>query len=213
MAACLGAAADQLPVGDTPTTARTTDRQFISWREHLIDDPTQSGVPFSGSDGLVMGDLDGDERLTSSSSHCRTRDSPQPRSIIAARSGRLSAPTRAKINARYACASTVSSPTLACLLPDRRVVLPAALRALLREHLVETLHGLPLPGAHLVRVHLVPRRDHPHRALPERLERHPFLKSAVKRRLFLIMPVSLLDTGVHLSDLSKKVGHLTGTRA
>ncbi len=59
-AACLGTAADQLPVGDTPTTARTADGQFISWREHLIDDPTQSGVPFSGSDGLVMGDLDGD---------------------------------------------------------------------------------------------------------------------------------------------------------
>ena len=59
-AACLGTAADQLPVGDTPTTARTTDGQFISWHEHLIDDPTQSGVPFSGSDGLVMGDLDGD---------------------------------------------------------------------------------------------------------------------------------------------------------
>ncbi|MCY3814191.1 MAG: VCBS repeat-containing protein [Gammaproteobacteria bacterium] len=59
-AAGLSAAADELPVGDTPTSAKTPDGQFISWHEHLIDDPTLSGVPFSGSDGLVMGDLDGD---------------------------------------------------------------------------------------------------------------------------------------------------------
>lgn len=55
-----GAGASQLPVGDTPTSAQTPDGQFIGWHEHLIDDPTLSGVPFSGSDGLVMGDLDGD---------------------------------------------------------------------------------------------------------------------------------------------------------
>ncbi|MCY4015236.1 MAG: hypothetical protein OXG82_21310 [Gammaproteobacteria bacterium] len=59
-AAGFGASASQLPVGDTPTSALTPDGQFISWHEHLIDDPTLSGVPFSGSDGLVMGDLDGD---------------------------------------------------------------------------------------------------------------------------------------------------------
>lgn len=52
--------ANPLPVGETPTTAQTTDGQYISWHEHLIDDPAQSGVPLSGSDGLVMGDLDGD---------------------------------------------------------------------------------------------------------------------------------------------------------
>ena len=52
--------ANPLPVGDTPTTAQTTDGQYISWHEHLIDDPAESGVPLSGSDGLVMGDLDGD---------------------------------------------------------------------------------------------------------------------------------------------------------
>ena len=34
----------------------------------------------------------------------------------------------------------------------------------------------------------------------------PDRPDAVKRRLFLIMPVSPLDTGVHLSELSKKVG-------
>lgn len=47
-------------VGDTPTTARTPDGAFISWREHLIDDPATTGVPVSGSDGLGMADLDGD---------------------------------------------------------------------------------------------------------------------------------------------------------
>ena len=47
-------------VGDTPTAARTPDGAFISWREHLIDDPATTGVPVSGSDGLGMADLDGD---------------------------------------------------------------------------------------------------------------------------------------------------------
>ena len=60
LAACTAFAQAELPVGDTPTGARTPDGLYISWREHLIDDPASSGVPFSGSDGLVMGDLDGD---------------------------------------------------------------------------------------------------------------------------------------------------------
>ena len=47
-------------VGDTLTSAQTADGSYISWKEHLIDDPTLSGVAFSGSDGLVMGDLDRD---------------------------------------------------------------------------------------------------------------------------------------------------------
>ena len=45
-------------VGDTLSKARSTDGSYISWKEHLIDDPIISGVPFSGSDGLVMADLD-----------------------------------------------------------------------------------------------------------------------------------------------------------
>ena len=48
----------QSPVGDTLSEARSIDGSYISWKEHLIDDPVISGVPFSGSDGLVMGDLD-----------------------------------------------------------------------------------------------------------------------------------------------------------
>lgn len=55
-----GAAMAQTPVGDAPTRARAADGDFISWREHIIDDSEVTGVPFSGSDGLVMGDIDRD---------------------------------------------------------------------------------------------------------------------------------------------------------
>ena len=55
-----GAAQAQTPVGDTLTRARAADGGFISWREHIIDDSEVTGVPFSGSDGLVMGDIDKD---------------------------------------------------------------------------------------------------------------------------------------------------------
>ncbi len=57
-----GVVGAQTPVGDTPTRAQAADGQFISWREHIIDDPAVAGVPFSGSDGLVMGDVDRDAR-------------------------------------------------------------------------------------------------------------------------------------------------------
>ncbi|MDA1369493.1 MAG: VCBS repeat-containing protein [Proteobacteria bacterium] len=53
-------AVSQSLVGDALTRAQARDGAFISWKEHLIDDPTLAGVPFSGSDGLVMADLDRD---------------------------------------------------------------------------------------------------------------------------------------------------------
>lgn len=55
-----GVASAQTPVGDAPTRAKAADGLYISWREHIIDDAVEAGVPFSGSDGLVMGDLDKD---------------------------------------------------------------------------------------------------------------------------------------------------------
>lgn len=55
-----GHAVSQAPVGDTPTTARAGTGDYISWREHIIDDPVTAGVNFSGSDGFVMGDIDKD---------------------------------------------------------------------------------------------------------------------------------------------------------
>ena len=47
-------------VGDTPTAARAADGSYISWREHVIDEPATAGFGLSGSDGLVMADLDND---------------------------------------------------------------------------------------------------------------------------------------------------------
>ena len=57
-----GAAHAQTTVGDALTRARADDGSYISWREHIIDDAEVAGVPFSGSDGLVMGDIDQDGR-------------------------------------------------------------------------------------------------------------------------------------------------------
>ena len=54
------AAGAQPNVGDTPTAARAADGSHISWREHIIDEPATAGFGLSGSDGLVMADLDGD---------------------------------------------------------------------------------------------------------------------------------------------------------
>ena len=49
-----------IPVADTPTRAKTTGGEYISWREHIIDDLAVGGVALAGSDGLEMADLDRD---------------------------------------------------------------------------------------------------------------------------------------------------------
>lgn len=58
--ACASILPNQVPVGDTLSNATSQDGQFISWQEHIIDDPEIAGFPLSGSDGLVVGDIDGD---------------------------------------------------------------------------------------------------------------------------------------------------------
>ncbi len=57
---CAGCMPEEGGVGDQPTRALAADGQYISWREHLIDDPGVSDVAISGADGLVMGDVNGD---------------------------------------------------------------------------------------------------------------------------------------------------------
>jgi hypothetical protein len=47
-------------VADTLTRAQSADGSYISWREHIIDDPSLGPDDLSGSDGLAMADLDGD---------------------------------------------------------------------------------------------------------------------------------------------------------
>lgn len=51
---------EPLTVADTPTAATTPDGQYISWKEHLIDDQATSGVELRGGDGLQIADLDKD---------------------------------------------------------------------------------------------------------------------------------------------------------
>jgi len=65
---CSSALAQQ-PVGLIPTTARSIDGSYISWREHIIDDPEIAGFALSGSDGLVVGDIDQDGYLDIVSVH------------------------------------------------------------------------------------------------------------------------------------------------
>lgn len=70
LAGCLHGQPAALTVADTPTQAQTTDGQFISWREHRIDDEgLNGGVPIRGGDGLQMADIDRDGRLDIVSVH------------------------------------------------------------------------------------------------------------------------------------------------
>ncbi len=50
--------ANEQPVASTPTRAKCANGNYISWKEHIIDDEAVSGVAIAGSDGLVMADLD-----------------------------------------------------------------------------------------------------------------------------------------------------------
>ena len=51
----------QETVADTPTNARTLSGDYISWREHRIDDQdVNGGVAIRGGDGIAIGDIDGD---------------------------------------------------------------------------------------------------------------------------------------------------------
>ncbi|MFN7937308.1 MAG: VCBS repeat-containing protein [Bryobacteraceae bacterium] len=52
--------AQVVTVEDTPTRARSVGGEFISWREHLIDDQALGGVPIRGGDGLQLADFDRD---------------------------------------------------------------------------------------------------------------------------------------------------------
>jgi hypothetical protein len=57
---CAPTAHAQTTVGDALTTARAQNGAYISWREHIIDEAATAGFKLSGSDGLVMADLDND---------------------------------------------------------------------------------------------------------------------------------------------------------
>lgn len=57
------------PVADTPTSARTPRGEYISWKEHLIDDQQLGGVAIRGADGLQLADFDKDGHLDIVSVH------------------------------------------------------------------------------------------------------------------------------------------------
>ena len=54
------ASAQPQPVGEQLSAARSAEGAYISWHEHIIDDATMGVADLSGSDGLIMVDLDND---------------------------------------------------------------------------------------------------------------------------------------------------------
>ena len=58
-----------LTVADTLTRAQAVAGQYISWKEHIVDDESIGGVAIRGSDGLEIGDLDQDGHIDIVSVH------------------------------------------------------------------------------------------------------------------------------------------------